>query len=578
MTRTRTDRGDRPDADFAREDAATRHLCAGVYLERAFRWTVLHRIHNDPTRVIPPSYGFALNPVITHAWRAWAIETAQSTTVLAVLVVGFLVDRAAFVAVVGGLVFWFMVPMAVRYGSAAIALQAKEMVDVWLRRSRLRSEGFDLEHVRRLALLYLAGCAAAATMPWLAAGFAGVSPAALLRHAASLAVLIVSAVAVGGVVFRASMNGMHTGDSVEPRRLTRRQRAITEQQRRPYVIFRRPPSSPEVPEDPLERIGREDDEVSQFVGAGKLVHRWLPPLTVPLLPADADPEEPLELREYATPPFKAHELVRRLGAAVELLANADDDAATYAATVSKLPGLTVGDRLYVAEADVVARPAWLWQHPTPKKINRIIDHPHGPVHHFLEVIAPLRGGELVTSVFLRVTIKGRTLSLDFAACALTRTPDAYHVLDGYGQSGTGAVFKAMLRRMFDLPVEVARLWRLVEVPPLLFGAIRARTDGMPQPRCGEPSIREEMSTPWAQALLDEPVIHDYIKIIEQRLLATTEDFLAGRKLDTSTFHRRAQRIINQGVLNMGGGSIEVHRSAVGPGAQVHDEREMPGGS
>src|SRR5690349_6492389 len=101
---------------------------------------------------------------------------------------------------------------------------------------------------------------------------------------------------------------------------------------------------------------------------------------------------------------------------------------------------------------------------------------------------------------------------------------------------------------------------------------------MPPPRCGAPSIREGKSTPWKEAELDRPLIHDYIEIIQERLLAATEDFLGAHKVDTSNFRRQAQQIINQGVLNMGRGSIEVNRSAVGTGAQVFDEREIPGDS
>ncbi|WP_157979008.1 hypothetical protein, partial [Nocardia aurea] len=40
-----------------KEDLATRHLCAGVYLDPAFRGVVLRRVHNDTARMVAPSYG-----------------------------------------------------------------------------------------------------------------------------------------------------------------------------------------------------------------------------------------------------------------------------------------------------------------------------------------------------------------------------------------------------------------------------------------------------------------------------------------------------------------------------------------
>ncbi|GLZ11732.1 hypothetical protein Acsp04_19670 [Actinomadura sp. NBRC 104425] len=183
--------------------------------------------------------------------------------------------------------------------------------------------------------------------PSLTAGLAGMSPADLWRQAVCLVAVIAVMVAIGAAFFQISMNSVCNGAMAEPRATSRRISAIAEQQRRPYVIYRRLLSAPEEAEDPLERIRRRmDDEVSQFVGAGKLVHRWIPPLTVQLLREKGDENEPLEMREWATPPFAAHDLVRRLAAAVRLLA--DEAEAT------RLPGLTVRDRLYAAEASPAA--------------------------------------------------------------------------------------------------------------------------------------------------------------------------------------------------------------------------------
>lgn len=572
MAQTPRDPSHRLDGDTIPEDAATRHLCIGVYLDRALRRTVLQRIHNDPLRVIPPSYGFDLSRVITHAWRAWIIETAQRTAVLTVLAVVFAVHRAAFVAVVAILVLWFMAGMVLKHAPVVIALHAKEKTDGWLRRSRWKSEGLDIKHQKRLTALYLSGCVGAFVTPSLTAGAVGMSPADLWRLGAVLVLVLAVIVAVGQRFFRAAINDAYHGRPAKPRRVSPRQVAIAGQQRQPYVIYRRPPSVPEEPDDDLERGRRslDDDEVGQFVGAGKLVHRWIPPLTVQLLQEDGDEDKPLELREWATPPFATHALVQRLAGSVALLA--DEDEAT------QIPGLTVADRLYVAEADVERHPAWLWKRPSQEEIDRIIDDPHGLVHHFLETSVSMRGGELVTTVFLRATVKGRTLSLDFAACALTRTPDAYHSPGVHGRKGPGAALQ-MLRTMRALPVEVAGLWHLVEVPPLLYGAWRARTAGTPLPLCGEASLREDTSMLWERAHQpDKSMIHDYIKIIQERLLATTEDFLSAHKVDTSNFRSQAQQIINQGVMNMGDGFVQVNQSAVGPGARWHDEREIPGGS
>jgi nucleoside phosphorylase len=81
------------------------------------------------------------------------------------------------------------------------------------------------------------------------------------------------------------------------------------------------------------------------------------------------------------------------------------------------------------------------------------------------------------------------------------------------------------------------------------------------------SVREEIAEDWDDADLDKITIYDEMKIVEQRLLKATEDFLEARKVDTSIFRRRVFSIINTGVLNMG--KLEMNQSAVGPGATVN---------
>lgn len=297
-----------------------------------------------------------------------------------------------------------------------------------------------------------------------------------------------------------------------------------------------------------------------FVGSGKLVHRWLPPLVIQLLRPG---RENLEKREYMVPPFVAHELVDHLKAAMAPVGDAVDPI--------RLRGFQVRDRLYIAETDVPSQREFLWEELDPQQIAEIIDDPHGIAHHYLE-FRVTDTGELVTTVFVRVTVKGRCLSVDFAACALTRTPSDYHLLDGYGESGKVAILRSMLRGLGDLPNDISRLWQLGGVPVVFARAAWARKDRSLVPRRGVAigtrlSVREEKSVPWSQAQLDKITIYDHMKIVEQRLLKATENFLESKNVDISTFQEQAIGIINMGVLNMG--MLEMSQSAVGPNAQVH---------
>lgn len=558
-----------------RKDAATRHLCAGAYLDPDFRRTVLRHVYNDTAHMVAPSYGFDLIPVVRHAWRALLLDTTQHLCVLAFLAF----NPPVTIVIVSALCFLCLLRLMIKSALVVLPLRAKAVVDRLLRRTRWMSESDELRQNVRLLRLSGLGCAVLILTLPMVAGFAHVSLEQMARSATFLGLLL--AVVVGGraAIQQLSLNSMHGSEVLRPRKLTLRQGVIDDQQFHPYVVYPRP-SPPEAEEEPERLIfKRIDEQQSPFVGSGKLVHRWLPPLTVQLLKAqppengdgdDRGKHTPMETLEYTTPPFKAHELVAHLKKAMAPMGDVEDPTG--------LRGFTVHDRLYIAEPDVQPSPEWLRKRPTQNQIDEMIDDPYDAVHHFLEIGATATG-ELVTTVFLRVTVKGRALSLDFAACALTRTPAEYQVLNAFAETGVSAVLRSVLRGLLNLPAEVGRAWRLAGAFQLLFGAVRARKNRMLKPRRGMAiaarlSIREEKSTPWEHAQLDEVTIYDHMKLIEERLLKATEDFLDSRDVDTSAFKKRATNIINMGVLNMGG-KTEIKQSAVGSNAQVRADSREP---
>ncbi|MBB6345204.1 hypothetical protein FHU36_001713 [Nonomuraea muscovyensis] len=558
-----------------REDAATRHLCAGVYLDPAFRRTVIRQVYNDTARMVAPSYGFDLIPVVRHAWRAWLLDTTQHLCVLAILVL----NPPVAIVVVSTLCFLCLLRVMIRSALVVLPLRAKAIIDRLLHRPRWLSESDELRQNVRLLRLSGLGCAVLILTLPMVAGFAHVSLEQMTRSAAFLGLLLVVVVSGKAAIQQLSLNSMHWAEALRPPKLTLRQLAIDDQQFHPYVVYQRP--SPPEPEEKPEHFTfkRIDEQQSPFVGSGQLVHRWLPPLTVQLLKSqplgngdgdDHGKHTPMEVLEYPKPPFKAHELVAHLKKAMAPMGDVEDPTG--------LRGFTVHDRLYIAEPDVEPSPEWLRKRPNQNQIDEMIDDPYDAVHHFLEIGATATG-ELVTTVFLRVTVKGRALSLDFAACALTRTPAEYQVLNAFAETGVSAVLRSVLRGLLNLPAEVARVWRLAEALQLLIGAMRARKNRMLKPRRGmaiaaQLSVREEKSTPWEHAQLDEVTIHDHMKLIEERLLKATEDFLESHEIDTSAFKKRATSIINMGVLNMGG-KTEIKQSAVGANAQVRTDSREP---
>ncbi|MEU7985675.1 hypothetical protein AB0B56_12500 [Streptosporangium canum] len=528
-------------------------------------------MHNDTAHMVAPSYGFDLVPVVRHAWKSWSLEMGQHVCVLAVFVVGFVFNPSAVVAVASALGLWPLSRLLARSAAAVFPLRAKALADRWLWRTRWRREADELREQERFLRLSGMGCGALVVAPPLVAEISQVPLAEVAVTAVFLAFLLALAVAGRSVACQGHLSHIHVTDSLRPRKLTRREETIHNQQFHPCVIYRRP-SLQEI-EESKEEPGFEllDSKTSPFVGSGKLIHRWTPPLTVQLMKKGENLGSMKE-RERLDSPFEASKLVAHLKDVMSPMGDADDP--------TRLRGFDKKDRLYIAEADIQPNPSWLRERPGRKKVDDVIDDPHGIAHHFLEIRTTVTG-EVMTTVFLRVSVKGRALSLDFAACALTRTPAEYHIIDAFKENDRSALLRSALYGLRNLPAEVWGAKALIEAFPLLVGALRAQKNRIRVPRRGAAigarlSIREEKSVAWKQAQLDKVVIYDYMKLIEQRLLKATEEFLERKGLDTSAFSKKATSIVNMGVLSMGG-KIDMNQTAVGANAQVNlDTREGDG--
>ena len=78
----------RPREEYQDSDSqATRHLCAGVYIDdRPFRDLVIRQVHNNAQRWVAPSYGFDLVRVVRQAWRSWYLDRGRQVGIIAWLV------------------------------------------------------------------------------------------------------------------------------------------------------------------------------------------------------------------------------------------------------------------------------------------------------------------------------------------------------------------------------------------------------------------------------------------------------------------------------------------------------------
>jgi hypothetical protein len=537
------------------ETAATRHLCAGAYLDRKFRNMVIGKVRNDAVHRAAPSYGFDLVPVVREAWRAWWLETAGQVFIATVLAVVIAMDISVVITASCAAGIWYLGRTALRNAPETARLGARNASARWLRRRLPDTERH--RELSRLIAVTTGGCVALIVIGGVAATARG-SLAGGVLSAAVFLLLLVSACAVTGALRQVVLNRTRSAESLRPARLGRRLTVVDQQQRCDYVIYRKPYPD-EASDGPMAL--RRDIELTPFTGSGMLVHRWLPPVTVQLLrPGEGSMPD----REYPVAPFKAHELVQHIKEAMKPVGDATDPA--------RLRGLEVRDRLYIAELDVADDRGFLrQQRPPTEEINRVIDDPHDAARHYLE-ISVSSTGEVVTTVFLRSTVRGRTLSLDFDACALTRTPMNYQILDQYAETGAVAVIRAAALGISRLPQTLGGLWQLCLVPWVLARAAWAMKDRTITPRRRRPigtrfSIREEMAEGWDEADLDKITIYDDMKIIERRLLTAIDDFLVARDVDPSTFAQRVTNIINTGFLNMG--QLEMNQSAAGAEARVN---------
>ncbi len=516
---------------------------------------VVRAVRHNAARRVAPSYGFDLVPVVHQAWRAWWLDAAGQAFLLLVLITALTVDPGAVLTAACAVGICCLGRLILRHLPETARLRTKSASAQWLRRSLRNGDRERHRELSRLIVVSVAGCVLLLEIGEVAAAEQGSVASGVLAAAVILLLLLCGSAAIAAVR-QVALNRTRWGP-LRPARLGRRLAAIEQQQACSYVVYHKPP--PDDGSTASDLLGW-DRELTRFIGSGKLVHRWLPPLGVQLLRPG---EGSLPDREYQSSPFKAHELVDHLKQAMWPVGDGDEP--------TRLPGFLLHDRLYIAETDVPAERGFLRRQCTAEEVRQVIDNPHGLARHYLEIQISGDGG-VVTTIFLRVTIRGRTLSLDFSACALTRTPLDYQVIEQYAESGAGAVARAAALGAVSLPQTIGAIWRLAQVPLMIVRWAWSTRDWTVIPRRGlligtRLSIREEKAEQWDDAELDKITIYDDMKIIEQRILKATEDFLEDREVDTSIFRRRVFNIINSGVLNMG--KLEMGQAAVGAGAQFH---------
>lgn len=267
---------------------------------------------------------------------------------------------------------------------------------------------------------------------------------------------------------------------------------------------------------------------------------------------------------------------------------------------TRLPGLTVEDHVFIEGThaipfhDILA--ASHDSAEVTEAITNTVDCPSDVARHYLAARVESWGGEVVTSVFVHVSLQGRTLYLEFATYALLPTRAEYHIVDEAGGTGASAVGKAVGSALVQLPEELLGIRRLVRMPIQLWAALCPNKDrtGVMFARTntarrhfravsilraidiGATASARESAAPYSdETYFQFQDILQHSKIIERRLIATVGDYLKEKGVDTSEFWQRANAILNTGVINAGSGTVNISGSAIGEQAKVTTAPEQP---
>ena len=527
--------------------AATRRMCAGVYVDHVFRDKLLGNVYNDVNRRVAPSYGFDVVVVLQHAWNAWWLELAEHVVLLVFLVL--VLVRAPFdtVIAVSVLVVWAVLRDLLAWADVVKAYVSGRKVepDVWQMRARGKMLGLGLA----ASLLVLAGAMiGAARFSGTAGRLDSAWPARIGLEGAGVILAVCAGIAAAAIVVRvACLARIRRHDPPRQRRRGRRLQVIGDQQHHPFTVY---------------------TGFKPFIGSGINARSWS--FAQRLIRHKALGTEPDQ--EYDRPPFTAPDLIGRLQQMMTSLRNDK-----YSDT--QLPGMTVADHVFVEGTHAAPFRQVLQSEAASQKVRDAIAdavaNPGNVARHYLECRVESWGGEVVTSVFVHVSLQGRTLYLEFSTYALLPTRAEYHLIDEAGGTGPGAVARMIGTTLLSFPQHLLAIRRAARAPVQIWAAIRPRQDLSPRPRAiSRFDIGAAVSAREAAAVVPDESYFQYqdslqhSKIIERRLIATVGDYLKELGVDTSEFWERARAILNTGVINAGPGTVNITGSAVGEQASV----------
>lgn len=534
---------------------ASRGLCAGTYHDRDFRDQILREIYSARGRRIAPSHGFDLVPVLRHAWRAWWLETGQYLLTVLVLAIWLVTEPIDTLMALDLLVIGHLLRSRLNWiaestgfgGRLNPAAGRPEQV----RDRNLKIRGVVLKRALAWALSVLF---ALALISIISQGVRVTAPSWAARTGLAITAIFISLVAAPVAIsaVRAWCAArLRSATLCKRQPLGRRMQTIDQQQRHPFTVH---------------------SGFDPFLGSGKNIRSWSFAQRLVRASVDGTPGT-----EFQIPPFTGCELVDRLRERIgELRSDVNPE--------TRLPSLSVTDYVFVEGTRATDMGAVLAAEPdsiaVKGAIADAITNSGDAARHYLCAQVASWGGEVVTSVFVHVSLQGRTLYLEFATQALFPVRAEYTMGKAISTDGW-SLGNATTTAILNLPLQLLETGRLARAPFTLWAALRARDDRAPvlstrRDVGAEFSVREKTMTELSSKPGDESEssyfqfqdVAQHSKIIERRLIAAIDDYLVEVGVDSSEFVRRTTMILNNGIMNTGSGEINVDRSAVGANSTV----------
>jgi hypothetical protein len=507
---------------------ATRHLCVGTYVDHEYCTEVLRRVYFDGSRRLAPSYGFALPPVLVHAGRAWRLDLGQHVAVVAAATAALIVDPFTLAAATAILISWYVLRRLARLGPALARFLATRTHPQEDERIRAQGAVFGIVLVASWGALLLL-----VVLTGGAARLRELGSFPLWDRTAGL-IAFVTAIAACVAVFRQRAVDKLQRGATEPNwRHNGRLLNLEQDGRRPVTVY---------------------SGFRPFVGSGLEWRTWsFAQLLVPKDGAKAPDGE--------DPRFTTAELVERVKERIGRLALDPDPE-------RQLPELTVRDHIFV----IGTHAGYVAEYPEEKDFVDVMSDTTKHTRHFLACQVPSWEGEVVTSVYVHVSLQGRTLYLEFSTWALPPTNEEFHVVDRVGGTGLRAHIRTIAVTVWTLPETLVRARRSLVTFVFAIGAKVAGERWIAlQARGIDVGATMSVRELGAEVETDEVVgltmttdinyfqyrdIVKHSKVIERRLLATVLEFLQDRGIDTAEYEQRTITILNAGIVQTGSGKID----------------------